>query len=52
MAACQVDLRIYLRVQYVVNLILTRHPCVQHVMVMQADTLVWSSLTQVADPTR
>lgn len=43
-----VERRLYLRVQYLANLLLTRHACVRHVVVMHADQLVWSSLTRNA----
>ena len=32
--------------QYVVNLLLTSHACVRHVMVLHADQLIWSSLAR------
>jgi hypothetical protein len=43
-----VDRRLYLRVHYLTNVLRSRHPCIQHVMVMHAEHLVWSSLTQAA----
>ena len=43
-----VDRRLYLRVHYLANVLRSRHPCIQHVMVMHAEQLVWSSLTQAA----
>ena len=39
-----VDRRLYLRVQYLVNLVMTSHSCVRHAMILHADQLVWSSL--------
>ena len=41
-----VDRRLYLRIQYMVNLVLTRHSCVEHAIVLHGDHLVWSSLTK------
>ena len=40
--------RLYLRVQYAANLVLTRHECVRHVLILHGEHLVWSSLTQAA----
>ena len=43
-----VDRRLYLRVQYVLNLILCTQRCVKQVMLLQGDQMVWSSLTREA----
>ena len=43
-----VERRLYLRVQYALNLVLNAHPCVLHTMVLHGDQLVWSSLTREA----
>ena len=43
-----VEQRLYLRAQYVVNLVECAHPSVRHCMLLHHDKLVWSGLTHAA----
>lgn len=43
-----IERALYLRVQFVLNLILTTHLNVRHTMLLYADQLVWSSLSRSA----
>ena len=43
-----VDRRLYLRAQYVVNLVQTAHPAVRHALLLHNEQLVWSSLSREA----
>ena len=42
------DRWLYMRVQFLLNLVITSQPCVQHAMLLHAEHLVWSSLSRDA----